>query len=343
MSPPPTSRLHALRQVVETLLDTRLPASSLRPETLEMTAILRDSNADSVPQSNQEIERGETRTSGGLALSPTMAAMCTLDYLRTTRFLRGIRNAIIDAGRQVHDRPVRILYVGSGPYGTLAVPLMSVFSSAEAIFTLLDIHSESIESVKGIVNNLGLTQSVSEFVTTDALLYSIDPDLPPDIIIAETMQVCLESEPQVAITHHLHKEAPGAIFIPDEVRIDLKLVNPGREMIPIDRDRIDLGPLFVMNKQTVSSWPGNAGDAIPGYTVQTPATWDDKYQFMLFTTVTVYQNHKIEEYDSGLTFPRVAHVEDSITPGDTITCSYLTGSFPRLCIQKGNESVMIPD
>ncbi|MGJ8677015.1 MAG: hypothetical protein ACSHX0_05825 [Akkermansiaceae bacterium] len=339
-------RLSRLRQVTTILLDSRLSASSLRPEVLELVQILNDSNEDKFIH-DEEIASGETLTSGGLALSPTMAAMCAVDSVRTVTFLRGIQHAVMAVRKKCQDRPARILYVGSGPFGTLAVPLMTVFDESEALFTLLDIHPDSIRSVNAIVNNLHLDQSVSGITATDALRYSIEPGKPPDIIIIETMQACLVSEPQVAITRHLLQQAPNAILVPQEVCIDLQLVDPSREfnlaspqgdVAPLNRDRVPLGPVFVVNRQTISSWSSTVSDVIPGCTTHISEAWDERYQPMLCTTICVYQDQVLKDYDSGLTCPRSLTIEGKVHPGDTLHCSYLLGSNPRLDFQRLNES-----
>ena len=73
---------------------------------------------------------------------------------------------------------------------------MATFDFSEAVFTLLDIHLESIRSVKAVVSNLNLEQSVSGIIATDALSYRIQSEQPPDLIVIEAMQACLDTEPQ---------------------------------------------------------------------------------------------------------------------------------------------------
>jgi hypothetical protein len=70
-----TSRLGRLRQLAAALLDPASPASRLRPEVLEMVEMFREAAGNRfTPEA--EIASGETRTSQGLALSPTMASLC---------------------------------------------------------------------------------------------------------------------------------------------------------------------------------------------------------------------------------------------------------------------------
>jgi hypothetical protein len=253
--------MEQLRRVTRLLLESQRPAYSLRPEVVEMTTILADSQTVHTAR-QEDISGGETRTSSGLALSPTMAAMCADDIVRTIEFIRGTHAAIVDLRKRFPERPARVLYVGCGPYATLAIPLMAILSSTEATFTLLDVHPESIVSAKSIIDTLGLADSVASFETVDAGSYRVCPDKLPDVILMEIMQACLESEPQVAVTRHLLKQAPHAVLIPEEVCIDLTLVDPSREFDldglernrgTIQRDRIPVASVFVVNRETVIS------------------------------------------------------------------------------------------
>lgn len=244
------------------ILDLNNPAHSLRPEVVEMTSIF--ANSKSVrPIPKQNISEGETRTSNGLALSPAMAAMCADDFMRTITFIRGTYAAIVDVRNRFSARPAHILYAGCGPYATLAVPLMAIFTSSEVNFTLLDLHPESIISAKSLIDTLSFSESVINWETGDASSYYVRHGQMPDIILIETMQACLESEPQVAIIRNLLSQAPEAILVPQEVRLDLKLVDPnkefefgaiGRNEEHSYRDRLPVGPIFVVNKESINSW-----------------------------------------------------------------------------------------
>lgn len=338
--------LEPLRSVTSSIFNPQRPAYTLRQEIIEITKILSKSGIIWI-DSQEDISHGETKTSNGLALSPTMAAMCADDFVRTIQFLRGTHAAIVDNRKQFPDRPTRVLYVGCGSYATLAVPLMVMFTPKEVTFTLLDVHPESIESVKSIVNILGLTDYVTHFETMDAGSYHIDPGWPPDIILMEIMQACLISEPQVAITRHLLPQAPKAILIPEEVRIDLMLVDLSREFEldnlerkvgVIQRDRIPVASVFVVNRETVNSWQNNCTRRLPGSTVQIPHALEQRYQAMLFTVIHVYKNHILKDYDSGLTCPRILSIERAIKAGDTIQFYYELGQQPRLIGEVGSGS-----
>jgi hypothetical protein len=155
----------------------------------------------------------------------------------------------------------------------------------------------------------------------------------------EIMQACLESEPQVAIARQLLKQAPHAVLIPEEVRIELTLVDTSREFDLdglernrdiIQRDRIPVASVFVVNRETVKSWDGNCSNRLTASTVRMPDPLEQRYQPMLFTVIRIYKNHVLKDYDSGLTCPRTPSIDGAIKPGDTIQFYYELGSRPRL-------------
>jgi hypothetical protein len=320
------------------ILDVRRPIWSLRQEILEMTALFAESGAIT-NDTLANLPAGETRTTHGLAISPKMAAMCAADFVRTVQFLRGTRAAINDVRARYPERPARVLYIGCGPYATLAVALMAVLAPSEACFTMLDVHPESIASVRSIIGALALADRVARYEAMDANSYRVDPGQPPDIILLETMQACLEVEPQVAITRHLSPQAPQAILIPQDVRIDLVWVDVSREFnfsgkdeaeAAPRRDRVPVGTVFRLNRDTVSVWESISGNRLPGLEAALLESIDRRYQPMLFTIIRIYRDHVLQDYDSGLTTPRVFSTVVPLKPGTAIQFQYELGPHPRL-------------
>lgn len=333
-----TTPLEALRSVSALILETQLPAYSMRQEVVELMKIL--ANSGTLRSARQaDLSSGEIRTSNGLALAPGLAATCADDFVRTIEFIRGTQAAIGELRKQFPDRPVRVLYAGCGPYATLAIPLMVSFFPQEAVFTLLDIQPESIGSAKCVVEKLGLADHVAQYEMLDAGAYQLEPGQAPDLILLEMMQACLATEPQVAITRHLLSQAPHAILIPEEVSIDLVLVDPSREFDlagpertagDLQRDRIPVASVFVLNRETVKAWENLQGNRLPGASARLPEAVEQGYQPMLFTNIRIYQEYVLKDYDSGLTCPRQFSSDVPIKAGDTISFHYELGRQPQL-------------
>lgn len=341
MNDTPTQNLDLLRRLTASILDVQRPAYSLRQDLLDLTKILADAGTfPALPREN--ISDGETHTSNGIAISPIQAAMCAADIVRTVQFLRGTHAAIARRRGQCPNRAVQVLYAGCGPYATLAVPLMSIFAPGEVKFTILDLHPGSIESVKSIIETLGLGVFVDGYEVTDAGSYRIRPDRTPDVIVIELMRACLEAEPQVAVTRHLLPQAPDAILIPEEVRIDLVLVNRSREFDlegvvlkggTFQRDRIAKSSVFVLNREAVHSWQEIGGDRLPGSTARIPDPLEQRYQPMLFTTIRVFQDVVLKDYASGLTLPQKLPNHRAVKSGDLLQFHYELGQYPQLRVE----------
>ena len=328
---PHSGSLETLRAITGSILEPGRPAYSLRQEVQELVSLLAELRAAD-ESDRDDISKGETLTAQGLAISPRMAAMCAEDFARTVVFLRGMHAAI-------PRRPARILYAGCGPYAILSLPLMALFEAAEAVFTLLDMHAESIDSVRSIVGKLGIGDRVEHMRTIDVLDYRVDANRPPDILLMEIMRSTLEIEPQVAVTRHLLAQAAEAITIPETIDIDLRLVDVAREFDRRDsgsagsgktRGRIEVGRVFTLDRNSVRDWAGNASDRLPGGRLTIPDFAAQRHQPMLFTTIRVYGNHWLREYDSGLTYPRMLNCDRPIEPGASIGFYYRLGRDPRL-------------
>ncbi len=231
-----------------------------------------------------------------------------------------------------------MLYVGCGPYAPLVIPLMTVLSSQEATFTLLDIHPESIASARCIVDTLGLADHLTHCEAVDAISYHIPAEHAPDIILIEVMQACLEAEPQVALTRHLLDQAPDAILIPEEIRVELAWVDPAHEFSANGlgqntnhfQERTPVSSLFTVNRETVHSWRNLTGNSLPGADLQIPDPLESRYQLMLFTLVQVYGDHLLKDYDSGLSSPRQFSGDRPVEAGNTVRFHYKLGRQPRL-------------
>ena len=343
------NKLARLRDLAAEVIVSGRPRSSLRGEVLSLKSILSEAGLYRFDP-EADISFGETRTTSGVAVSPTMAAMCLDDYARTTEFLRGVFAAITTAKRVISDRPVHILYAGCGPFAALAVPVMAVLKPEDAAFTLIDIHPESIESARAVVDSFGFSDRVKAFEIADAADYKIDAGNAPDIILSETLRATLKAEPQVAITRNLVTQAPNAVLIPEEIRVELKLVDLSREFdfngAGVERDRIYVGDVFVLNREVVAAWQEIDTGFLEGSTLRLPASFGSEYVARLFTMIRVFGDHKLEDYMSGLTYPR-RFIKDEVEPGDEIRFWYKLGPDPGLEFEvnpcSGDVIMPLPD
>lgn len=238
----------------------------------------------------------------GKAISTAAAAHCLLEMKRTAVFLRGINKAICNKSATAKNQPVRILYAGTGPYGTLVIPLLALCKSTKIIVDLIEINSDSLEALKKIIIALKLEEYIDEVYCTDATTFKVTKNY--DIVISETMLACLKSEPQVAIMQNLIPQLTDeCIFIPEEISIDASLTNPKMEMDRLMHhehdipkfERQHLGNVFTIGKRTMSSIQSKKS-----FSISTEATATFPV-LKLFTTVKVFEQEVLSDNDSSIT------------------------------------------
>ena len=245
----------------------------------------------------------------GKAIAPKWAASCILDFARTAAFLRGTEAALHAALARYPQRPTEMLYAGCGPFAPFALMLATRFDPRQVRFTLLDVNLRSLERAQGLFETFGLVDMVRAYVQADAATYVWPRELPLHVVLTETMQRALEKEPQAAISLNLARQlSDGGILVPERIAVDLCLYDPAREFSVADsggtfedaRLRVHLGTVLEL---TAESARGFAADGeYPVTVLDVPA--DARHlSAMLRTVITVFGDHLIGEYTSGLTNP----------------------------------------
>jgi hypothetical protein len=286
-----------------------------------------------------------TRLPSGEAISPKDAARCILDYRRTSKFLRGIHAAILEARKRFPHVAIEVLYAGCGPFAPLALPLTSQFSSAEIRFTLLDVHKRSLDAAQRIFQVLGKSAFVRDYIQCDAASYQNDAPHVIHVVVVEAMQAALEKEPQVAITMNLAPQlCPGGIFIPERITVDCYLCDLTKEFpsLPAEADaahslsaggggrvRVNLGRVLELTaegcRNLSASGNGeehNGASLTAKLLLDIPEDLDGEFNFMLSTAVTVFDTIALDDYESGLTCPRILYEAGKTHRGKVIEFEY---------------------
>jgi hypothetical protein len=293
----------------------------------------------------------ETMLAQGQAISPKQAAGCILDYVRTAQFLRATHAAVLEAQQRFPNQTLEILYAGCGPFAPLAIPLATQFNSDEIQFTLLDVHQRSLDTVYKINQSLGLSAFVLAYIQCDATTYKHPAHSPLHIVVTETMQAALLSEPQVSIAMNLAPQlCDGGILIPESVAIDACLWDLEYKARPVSNSeghshpapvgllpemtRIHLGRVAEVTLETCRNLSKNPGVNLSedrwlsASSVETPPDATENFYLTLLTTITVFGQFKLGEYESLLTYPIVMHDLGKIRGGMKIEFYYQLGAKP---------------
>jgi len=312
-----------LKQIADTLLfqhdDHRLSAAATQLYLLCSSITGIDESSTHTDDLN------EKRLPNGNAISPRDAARCVLDFSRTSKLLRGIHAAIVEAQKRFPSTTIEILYAGCGPFAPLAFPLTSQFRSGEIQFTLLDIHERSLDAAQRIFQALGLTGYVRDYIHADATSYVHHS--PFHLIITETMQRALEKEPQVAITFNLARQLrQGGIFIPEKVCVNACLYNPFLESRQVSTARVDLGPILELTAEDLHALSDEV--CLPPVVLDIPGETSKSLGLMLLTRVKVFESVVLDEYESGITYPVILHDFSWTKCGTAIEFVYSLGAAP---------------
>lgn len=167
----------------------------------------------------------------GEMLSPQTAAGSILDYIKTTKFLRGIKKAIDFQLHTLKKDKIKVMYISPGPFASLIFPLIPIYKETELEINIIDVHSISIDAVSKIIKTHELKNYFDEILTIDPITYQ-NPKLKQfDIIIIDTIQKALFKEPQVAITSHFAKLLDDkGVLIPEEIKVTTALADLPTEL-----------------------------------------------------------------------------------------------------------------
>lgn len=276
---------------------------------------------------------GETAAQAGLALSPFDAALCLRDAPRTYAFAEGLRRAIAHMHSRHPDRPVRVLYAGTGPFAPLAALQVPHFEADAVQFTLLDIHASSDKATRDVFAALGAEDRVEARHVADATQWTPPDARPFDVIVAEVMQASLKNEPQVQMTRALAPLlAPDGVFVPEEIALDLVLVHPhtlfGEAPVPLP-DAIGCAlRLTVESAREMHDVDG----VVPLAPVSVPAGHASDAPLVIVTRIRTFDDVALDYGMSGLTQPIIVHDAAVPRPGQRIDLAYRLGAEPKLLV-----------
>jgi len=290
----------------------------------------------------------------GLAISPEAAANCVTDYKRSIVFIRGVYHAIKAIQKKFKHHKLNILYAGCGPFATQILPLLAKFKTTDFKLTLLDIHQDSLDSVRLLVQYFQLDKYDISLEMEDACHYQ--PKGRQHVILTETMQKALEQEPQYQITKNLTPYlVTGGTFLPEKVQVSLCLIKIDKEkktfeqfqLLDIDelilqKQRYFLGPVIDLGLKKIDDKFENRVDNIDDKkTCSVPYQLScgefelpeneqlESFDLALMTNIQVYQHYRLNDYESELTLPAVCTGLPTLKQGMKLSIQYFVGSYPK--------------
>lgn len=291
-------------------------------------------------QNGEEFKRNIS-LENGTAIGPVWAAMCIKDYYRTRIFIKGIINAIEDIQKVNPDQTIRILYAGTGPFASLAIPLILCHPDYKLKFAFLDIFEKSLTMVRTIIDTLNLQDYVEEYIQSDATEHKISSPGMYQMIISETMQHALEKEPQLAISFNLIPQThPDTIFIPEQIRISSGLmslkINTDKKLSllpPETTDTIHNETVFSMDSDEIRTlakkYAGYKQVVIEKKLIIPKANIQEFSWLVLHTEIKVYKDFKLSENNTGLCAPKLIVKIDNLDKiPSAVNFKYVTDKNP---------------
>lgn len=304
------------REGIHTVLETIVSRKLKLLRNFAGRKLLKELTALSLPQFGDS-HNAETTEGGCTALSPYQAGICIVDHERTYAFTRGVIKAIENQRqKQECDTPIRVLYAGTGPFATLALPAMNALTPRDVQFTLLDIQPASIANATHIVRTLGFGDFIENAICDDAITHT--PARKYDIVISETMTDGLAHEPLVLIHDNLRRYVKtGGDFLPEDVYLGFKIERDNNQFnyrSPTPAYRLSDTP----HDRTSIHLKEKINRELP-----------DCKSVYLTTQVKVYRDIKIGHNDSAITRDILLGASPSrLMPNDMIEANYVIAEFP---------------
>lgn len=268
---------------------------------------------------------GDIYLDSGMALRPSDAAACALEYKRTVEFLRGTFSALTSLVAKKEERGVNVLYAGCGPYATLIFPLLSCFDPEDLNVTLLDVNAISLESAKNIADAFELLPYIDDVVLADATRYVYPKNRPLDMVLTETMQVSLKKEPHVSVVQNLAPQLQSeGVLIPEKVTVEAVLNY---------REKDEMSwPLFTLTKET--RFKHSRSETV---TIALPRIVKAGAQLYYRSAIYIYSDNRLEDNQCSLTMPRRVIEASALYPGENIEFYYELSSTPDFVVTRADE------
>ena len=324
----------ALARITEELLSPQASPGALAQAVRALHDLLAGAAGVSPDNPPTRESAREIWLPSGLALPPQDSARCLFDAVRTARYLRAADAALRELRKRFPGERLHLVYAGTGPYAPLALPLTARFSPDQLQLTLLEVNPVSREAAGRVVDALALRPWVRDVSAADAATYRVPSDAPMHAFVVEAMQHALTKEPQAAICANLSRQlAAGGVMIPERITVRAAMVDPvqefgaradaradARAVKPTRESRIELGELLVLDLARAQAIGQPLPSSLEPVQIDVPTGSLQGYQLCLLTTLDLFGEIGLAEYESGLTHPKaLVHDVPFFDAGDRLS------------------------
>jgi predicted RNA methylase len=241
-------------------------------------------------------------TASGMALSLNHAAACLIDYRRTTKFLKGMVSLIREKQQQHPNETINIFYAGCGPYAPFVTIVAPLFDPKEVQFTLLEINAASITMAKKLIEELQLTNYVTEYHTADAVTFQIPDAKKYHILFSETLDALLYRESYVPILWNMLPQlSENCGVIPNNVIVKANLTFPKQEE---DTKKEKEAGIILDVREAVKINDGSKALPESFSPITINLSGEEKYNTMIVDTkIHIYNDIWLHRNESSLSIP----------------------------------------
>jgi len=323
-----------IESIVETLLDESASFEQTKESLQELKVLFFEATGLNL---DAEVNKEGLLFPMGEAIAPVFSAMCIDDVLRTKRFIMAMDMAISEHRKINSEKPVTILYAGTGPFAALVWPLLAKYTPKEVQLILLEAHTVCIDSVKRLLKAYDAYDYVKEMYHCDASNFQFEKKrMDVDIVLIECLHQALAREPQVAITFNLIPQLKNdVVLIPEQVRLDLSFIdmNEKKESCYFGAQE-SIETVFEVSKESVQKYFEKSTKSEISFESRIVMLDEEKKSMndlvAISTEVIILDPFVLTTEESGLTIPYSLinlDVDSDIKGVETL---FVLGQYPKL-------------
>lgn len=328
----PNEDHQSLANITKSILDETVTVGPLRAILFELKDLF--SKVSGIDKDHDAYEK-DLHSITGKAVGPKWAELCVVDIVRTRKFIRGTYLAVKEKLATKENQPVTLLYVGTGPFATLVMPLTTIFKPEELQLILVEINPFTVDCLKQTIKNFGVEDYVKQIISEDAAHLQVNNPETIDILLLECLQNALVKEQQVAITYNILPQLDEkVILLPQEIKLDLCLINSKKQndyMMGVDPKvdyYIEKNTIFLLNKEEVLK---NKANNLQFPVFETALTQDDKRDFdkiAISTNICVFGEERCGVNQTSLTMMYRVNEIEKVKNYSSLTTQYQVSDVP---------------